>query len=131
MKPGDELPEHDVLLTRQLLVMAVAATRDFTPIHYDDEAARATGADAAYANTIFLESLLEACVRKWAGARARIAELDFRMLAFNLVGDRLRARGVVREVDGRDARVELWIESARGTTVRGNATVRFEEESDG
>jgi acyl dehydratase len=99
---------------------------------FDDDAARDTGAHAAYANTIFLESLLEACIRRWAGARARIAELDFRMLTFNLVGDRLRVHGAVREVlpTERTARLELWIESTRAITVRGSATVRFQEESD-
>lgn len=124
---GDELPPYAVLLTLQRLVMAAGSSRDFSPIHFDREAGRATGAQDAYANTILLETLLEACVRSWAGPAARIRALAIRMLSFNCVGDRIAARGVVREVpaDGRTAALELWIESHRGVTVRASATVEF------
>jgi acyl dehydratase len=125
--PGELLPPVEVVLTRQRLVMEAAANRDFSAIHFDRETARGTGAAEAYANTILLETLLEACVRTWAGPLPRIVELRFRMLDFNCVGDRITACGRVESAD-RDERavaLELWIESHRGRTVTGNALVAF------
>lgn len=124
VRVGDELAPRSVLLTLQRLVMAAGSSRDFSPIHFDREAARATGAPDAYANTILLETLLEACVRGWAGPAARIRALAIRMLTFNCVGDRITARGVVSAVPGDGtAELDLWIESHRGVTVQASATV--------
>jgi 3-oxo-4,17-pregnadiene-20-carboxyl-CoA hydratase beta subunit len=123
---GDELEPFSVLITQQKLVMEAGANRDFAQIHFEREAARATGAPDIYANTIFLEGLIEACLRRWAGSDAVIEEITFRMLTFNCVGDRIAARAIVREVDPSEGRavLEIWIESPRGRTVDGRAVIR-------
>jgi acyl dehydratase len=122
---GDQLEPVTVLITVQKLVMEAGANRDFAQIHFEREAARATGAPDVYANTIFLEGIIESCVRRWAGSRAKIEEITFRMLHFNCVGDRISAGGVVHEVDADTGRIglDIWIESARGRTVAGTAVV--------
>jgi acyl dehydratase len=124
---GDELPTHTVMITLQRLVMEAGANRDFAPIHFDREAARATGAPDVYANTIFLEAVIESSLRRWAGLNGRIREIAFTMRGFNCVGDTISAGGAVVAVDPaqRLAELDIWIESQRGRTVEGSAKVSF------
>jgi acyl dehydratase len=126
---GSAGPPFTVVLTLQRLVMEAAANRDFAAIHFDPEAARRSGAPHAYANTTFVETLLEAAIRSWAGLAARIAVVEFSMIDFNCVGDEVTATGAVRatRVEGDEllAELELWVQSARGRTVTGSAIVAF------
>jgi acyl dehydratase len=126
---GEPLPPFAIILTLQRLVMEAAANRDFAPIHYDIDAARDSGAPNVYANTTFIETLFEALIRSWAGLAARIQMIEFRMEAFNCVGDEIVAQGVVTAVrdepPGRVAELEMWIDGPRGRTVTGAAAVAF------
>ena len=121
---GDEVPPFTVAITLQRLIMEAGANRDFSPIHFDQEVARASGAPGAFANTTFNETLIEAALRQWAGLDARIRTIEFRMRDFNAVGDDVSAGGVVTATHA-DGTVELdvWIESGRGRTVTGSAVV--------
>jgi len=127
--PGDMVPAYVVELTLQRLVMEAAANRDFAPIHFDLESACASGAPGPYANTTFIETLLEAMLRSWAGPAARLRMLEFRMLDFNCAGDQVRAAGVVREVTpsngGSRVELEIWVDGPRGRTVDGSAVVEL------
>ena len=124
---GDALAPFTVALTIQRLVMEAAANRDFAPIHFDPEAARDSGAPEVYANTTFLETLLEAAIRSWAGLEARIAVVEFRMIGFNCVGDEIAAAGAVTAVrragDELTADLDIWVDGPRGRTVTGTAVV--------
>jgi acyl dehydratase len=124
---GELLAEHAVLITLQRLVMEAGANRDFAPIHFDRDAALATGAPGVYANTIFLEAVIESSLRRWAGLSARIREIAFTMRGFNCVGDTVRAGGRVAALDEqeRTAELEIWVESERGRTVEGSAVIWF------
>jgi len=118
------------MLTLQRLVMEAGANRDFAPIHFDPDAARESGAAHVYANTTFIETLLEALIRSWAGLSARIRVLEFSMLAFNCVGDSIQAGGAVtatsdQGTDELTVDLDLWVEGPRGRTVSGAATVAF------
>jgi acyl dehydratase len=126
---GEKLPEHTVAITLQRLVMEASANRDFAPIHFERAAAQATGAPDVYANTIFLETVLESAIRRWAGLGGRITEIAFSMRSFNCVGDLVSAGGTVVSLDPQQrlAELDIWIESPqRGRTVEGSATVRFQ-----
>ncbi len=129
LEEGTEIPVFEVELTRQRLIMEAAANRDFAPIHYDVDAARASGAPGPYANTTFIETLFEATLRTWAGLGARIAMIEFSMRDFNCAGDLLRAGGRItgtREAGGEVlADLELWVDGPRVRTVTGSATVAF------
>ena len=124
VRVGDHVPPFTVVITLQRLVMEAGANRDFSPIHFDGEVARASGAPDAFANTTFNETLIEAALREWAGLDARICMIEFRMRDFNAVGDVVSAAGEVTAAHP-DGTVELnvWIESERGRTVTGSATV--------
>jgi acyl dehydratase len=124
---GDAVTPYDVTLTLQRLVMEAAASRDFATIHFDPEAARASGAKDVYANTTFIETILEAAIRSWAGPAARLRMLEFAMKDFNCAGDVITAGGMVNRVRHTDVDADLWIDGPRGRTVTGSATVRFPE----
>ena len=118
--PEDSLPEVEIVVTLQRLVMEAGANRDFSLIHHDSEAAKATGAPAAYANTFFLLGMFERLVREWGGLAAEIKRLGpMQMRTFNAVGDVLRFSGEVAAVDyrSREVRLSLWSDSARGRTT--------------
>jgi len=123
---GDRLPEFVVPITLQRLVMEAGANRDFSPWHFDAAVARASGAPSLYANTTFVETLLEAAVRGWGRLNARIRSLDFRMRANTCVG-LVAVGGVVSatasEPGEQRTTLELWIDTPRGRTVTGTAVV--------
>ncbi|MBI5104858.1 MAG: acyl dehydratase [Solirubrobacterales bacterium] len=129
VQAGERLPPFTLVLTLQRLVMEAAANRDFAALHHDPEAARASGAGSVYMNTTFVETLLEAVVRSWAGLDAWIRVIEFAMKDFNCAGDVVSAAGVVTSAgpDGGElvAEVDLWVESHRGRTVTGRAVVAF------
>ncbi|MGH2970251.1 MAG: acyl dehydratase [Solirubrobacteraceae bacterium] len=125
---GEELPAFTVVLTLQRLVMEAGANRDFSPWHFDPEISRASGADHAFANTTLVETLLEACIRSWAGLAPRIRVLEFAMRKPSCAGEQLSAAGVVTATRGGNnptVEIEVWIESATGRTVQGTAVLAF------
>jgi acyl dehydratase len=102
---GEALPPVVYPLTVYRLVMAAGSNRDFNSIHHNTEYARGTGAAEMYANTSFLMSGWERCVRDWMGPGGSILSIrKFRMRSFNHVGDTMR---VLAEVA--DARVESGV----------------------
>jgi acyl dehydratase len=123
---GDQVPAFEVAMTLQRLVMEAAANRDFAPIHFDPAEARGSGSPEVYVNSTFVETLLEATIRSWAGLDARIKVLEYAMKDFTTIGGTASGAGVVRsrEPDGM-IELDLWIDSARGRTVEGRATVAF------
>lgn len=126
---GEQLPPFPVMLTLQRLVMEAGANRDFAPIHFDVDAARESGAPDVYANTTLIETVLEALIRSWAGLDARIRVIEFRMKAFNCVGDEIVAGGEVTATGDPPseliAELDLWVDGPRGRTVTGGAVVAF------
>ena len=95
---GEQLPVVEYPLTVYRLVMAAGANRDFNSIHHNSEYARSTGAAEMYANTSFLMSAWERCVRDWMGLAGTIRGIrDFRMRSFNHAGDTLRVLGEIRD----------------------------------
>jgi acyl dehydratase len=126
---GDALDPVTVLITLQRLVMEAGVNRDFSPWHFDPVAAHDSGAQDVFANTTFVETLLEAGIRSWAGLAPRIRMLEFALRAPNCIGDEVSAAGVVtaKHADGGDrtVHVDVWLESHRGRTVEGSAVVAF------
>jgi 3-oxo-4,17-pregnadiene-20-carboxyl-CoA hydratase beta subunit len=123
---GDRLPAFEVAMTLQRLVMEASANRDFAPIHFDPAEARGSGSPDVYVNSTFVETLLEATIRDWAGLDARIRVLDYAMKDFTTIGGTAAGAGIVRSrlPDGM-VELDLWIDSARGRTVEARATIVF------
>jgi acyl dehydratase len=123
---GDRIEPFEVAITLQRLVMEAAANRDFAPIHFDPAEARASGSPEVYANSTFVETLLEATIRTWAALDARIRMLEYAMSDFTTIGAVATGAGVVRSrSSGGTVELDVWIDSARGRTVEGCATVVF------
>lgn len=127
---GEETHSFALPLTLQRLVMEAGANRDFSLIHHDREAAQATGAPDAYANTFLLLGLFERLAREWGGLRVRIEKLGpMTMKTFNVVGDLLSVKGRVVKLEParRAVELELWIESQRGVTTQAQARLVLPE----
>jgi len=119
---GEELPVVEYPLTVYRLVMAAGANRDFNSIHHNTEYARSTGAPEMYANTSFLLSAWERCVRDWMGPAGTIRSIrGFRMRSFNVVGDTTRVLAHVAATGVEDgvgtAQIAIRCENSTGTTV--------------
>ena len=123
---GDKLGPMSLPITRQRLVMAAGANRDFSLIHHDRDVARATGAPDAYMNTFFIAGMFERLLREWMGHRGTLDKITgLRMQVFNAVGDTVTFKGRVtalREAT-RQVDIELWSESNDARTVRAAAMV--------
>jgi acyl dehydratase len=119
---GEQLPTVAYPLTVYRLVMAAGSNRDFNSIHHNTDYARSTGAPEMYANTSFLMSSWERCVRDWMGLTGRIRAIrGFRMRSFNHVGDTMRVLGQVTDtrIEDRKGVVEIAIrcENSAGVSV--------------
>ena len=127
MQAGTEIPEFALPLTIQRLVMEAGANRDFMPIHHDREIARATGAPDPYANTMLIQSVLEATLREWMGLAGRLRMLRFSMRAFATTGTIMSGHGRVTairaEPGGQLVDLEVWTASDGTQTATGTATV--------
>ena len=127
MNAGTEIPEFALPLTIQRLVMEAGANRDFTPIHHDRELTRATGAPDPYANTMLIQSVLEATLREWMGLAGRLRTLRFSMRAFATVGTIMSGHGRVTairaEPGGQLVDLDVWTASDGTQTATGTATV--------
>jgi acyl dehydratase len=92
---GDELPLLPVPITATLIVAGAIASRDFTPVHHDVEAARAQGAPGIFMNILTTAGLVGRYVTDWAGPEARLKRLSIRLGAPNYPGDTMTLSGSV------------------------------------
>jgi acyl dehydratase len=101
LSPGEKLPALERNFTLVDLVLYGAATWDWNRMHYDVEHThrlnlRAPVIDGQEFGAFFARAALE-----WAGPRALVKRLAFRMKAMAFAGDTLRAEGEVKEaLDG-------------------------------
>jgi acyl dehydratase len=122
-RPGQKLPPISLALTLRRSVQAVAATRDYYPVHHDAEFARRSGAQGIFFNTMFLQGFVGRAVCEWFGNDAFLRRLDVAMRGSNYIDRTLTAEGEVvasREADGRrlvDAKVTLATEDGPTTDV--------------
>ena len=121
---GDMLPTISVDLTLRRAIQSVAGTRDYYPVHHDERAAKESGAEGIFFNTMFLQGFVGRAVCEWFGNDAFPRRLEVAMRGSNYVGSTLTATGVVagtREEDGRsllDADVTLSTEDGPTTEVK-------------
>jgi len=130
---GDTVGPLRMFLSLQRLVMVSGANRDFAPTHIDNEAARAGGAPAAYADIMFVISMFERLLLEWAGPAARPRRIGpVRLHDFVVCGEDVTVAGSVVAVtaatgDGRrpgfDVEVEIGITQAERRPVSGRGTV--------
>ncbi len=95
---NDALPPVRLELTRRRSVQAVAATRDYYPVHHDEEFARASGAQGIFFNTMFLQGFVGRAATEWFGDDAFLRRLEIAMRGSNYIGRTLIAEGAVTAV---------------------------------
>ncbi len=119
---GEELPSFDFPLSVYRLVMEAGANRDFNSIHHNSDYAKKSGAPEMYANNFFLQGMWEKVVRAYIGNQGVFKSLKkFRMNSFNIVGDTVITKGVVKKKwkDKNEffVEIEMWSENSRGISV--------------
>ncbi len=123
-KAGDRLPRISLELTLRRAAQAVAGTRDYYPVHHDEQFAQASGAEGIFFNTMFLQAFVGRTAAEWFGNDAFLRKLEIAMRGANYVGRTLSAEGEVaaaRESSGCrlvDARVTLATEDGPTTDVK-------------
>lgn len=125
--------------TTQTLVKWAGASGDFTPLHYDDEFARASGLDGAVVHGALKRQWLVQLMTDWMGEEGvlkkfscqyRLVDYPRRMktLAEPEEGDTWWCQGKVikKYVQDGEHRVDcdIWVENGQGeATTTGKATV--------
>ena len=127
------LPTISLDLTLRRAIQSVAGTRDYYPVHHDERAAKESGAEGIFFNTMFLQGFVGRAVCEWFGNDAFLRRLVIAMYGSNYVGRTLTATGVVsrlREENERhlvDADVTLATED--GLTTEVNLSVQLPPEA--
>jgi hydroxyacyl-ACP dehydratase HTD2-like protein with hotdog domain len=95
---GEKLPIVEKRFAGVDLVAYGAATWDWHRLHYDLEYARSRNLPGVIVDGQAFGALLARAALDWAGPRAFIRRLSFKMKSMAFAGDTLRAEGEVAEV---------------------------------
>lgn len=125
---GDEIPAVVRPVDASLVVLgAVAASRDFYPVHHDVEAAKAAGAPDVFLNILTTNGLMAAFVTNWCGPEWDLRSIGLKLLIPAFPGQKLTTTGKVTrkyEQDGRrNIDVEFTAETDFGPHCKGTATL--------
>ena len=100
---GEALPVLEKRFTQVDLVAYGAATWDWHRLHYDLEYARSKNLPGTLVDGQAFGAVLARAAQDWAGPRAFITKLSFKMKSMAFAGDTLRAVGevtAIRAVEG-------------------------------
>ena len=122
---GEELPSCEIPITAALIVGGALASRDYTPVHHDSPAARATGAQDIFMNILTTNGLVGRFVTDWAGPDATIKHVGIKLGAPNHPGDSMRLVGSVAAKDdaSHEIKVQLVGKNGWGHHVEGTVTL--------
>lgn len=87
------LPEWSLELTPTFVVSTALATRDWTEVHHDRDAARARGSEDVFVNILTSQALVQRYVTDSLGHDVEIAAIDVRLGAPAYPGDTMRFSG--------------------------------------
>jgi acyl dehydratase len=82
-------------MTATRIIMGAASSRDWQPQHHDAHHARASGLSDIILNAPTQSGWLNRYLTDWAGPRARIGRLKFRMVKPIAAGDAISIQGSV------------------------------------
>ena len=122
---GDELPRQEVPITSSLIVGGAIASQDFTPVHHDIGAAKASGMQDVFMNILTTNGLCERFVTDWAGIDARVKNVSIKLGTPNLPGETMVMTGAVTERDDAESAVvvEITGKNTWGNHVTGTIKV--------
>ncbi len=92
---GQELPYQERLITRTTIVATAIATRDFTPVHHDHEAAQREGAKDIFLNILSTGGLIGKFLTDWSGPEGELKKVTIKLGATVFPGDTLTSSGTV------------------------------------
>ena len=138
LQVGDELPIITRVVSTRQLVQYAAVSRDFTPIHYDQDYARSANLDGVVIHGALKTSLFAQAVDQWFGATGTLKALSASYRAVDYPGEQLTILGKVTARDVRAATGEIRLEidlelrnAAGELTTPGKATVELRYETFG
>lgn len=100
---GDRVGPVRMDLSLQRLIMVSGANRDYAMSHVDNAAARAGGAESAYADVMFVFTMVDRLLLEWAGPDAVLRGIGpMKLRDFVLSGHHLEVRGTVDDVTPAD-----------------------------
>jgi acyl dehydratase len=95
VKEGEELPVHKREITRTTVIATAIATRDFTQVHHDHEAAQRSGANDIFLNILTTGGLIGKYMTDWSGPEGQLRKMVIRLGATCYPGDTLTSTGKV------------------------------------
>ncbi|MCA9504570.1 MAG: acyl dehydratase [Spirochaetaceae bacterium] len=125
LEVGQELPPLDLPITATLVAGGALASRDYTPVHHDRDAANAQGLPDMFMNILTTQGLCSRYVTDWAGPDAIVTRVRTKLGGPNMPGDLLKIRGKVVSTEGKDADVEVSGNNAWGNHVTATFTLRL------
>jgi acyl dehydratase len=92
---GDALPAATREITRTTIVATAIATRDFTPVHHDHEAAQENGAKDIFLNILSTGGFVQKFLTDWSGPRGGVKKMAINLGATVFPGDTLTSGGKI------------------------------------
>lgn len=123
--PGESLPPFERTFNLVDLVAYGAATWDWNRMHYDVEHARRMKLPAPVIDGQAFGAVLARAALDWAGPRAFITRLSFKMKSMAFAGDTLRAEGEVTEVRDRVVVLAQRLTSAGRLVAEATTEIRL------
>ena len=120
---GTELPELQIPITASLIVGGALASRDFTPVHHDKNAALEAGMPDVFMNILTTNGLVGRYITDWAGSNAMIRNVNIRLGSPNTPGETMKFRGKVVKISEEEATVEVAGSNSWGDHVTGTVRV--------
>jgi hydroxyacyl-ACP dehydratase HTD2-like protein with hotdog domain len=123
--PGETLTALERRFTAVDLMAYGAATWDWQRVHYDIDYARGMNLPGVVIDGQTYGAVLARAALDWAGPRAFIAQLAFRMKSTAFAGETLRAEGEVTAVRGPVVVVAQRLTSAGRLVAEATAEIRL------
>ena len=120
---GEALPPLDLKITPTLVAGGALASRDYTPVHHDRDAAIAQGLPDMFMNILTTQGLCSRYVTNWAGADAIVTRVRTKLGGPNMPGDLLKLRGKVVAKTEKSVDVEVSGNNAWGNHVTATFTL--------
>ena len=124
---GDELPVETREITRTTIIATAIATRDFTPVHHDHEAAQKEGAKDIFLNILSTGGFVGKYLTDWSGPQGQLKKMTIKLGATVFPGDTLTSGGKIAqkysEGDEHLVDVDFNLSVAMGPHAWGTATM--------
>lgn len=129
IQAGDRLPDLEVEVTGSTVVTGALASSDYEAIHHDRHAALAAGLPDIIMNTPTYNGWIGRYLTDWAGPRALLSRIQFKMGVPTCPNSTMTIAGYVLQTyssQGQDlVDVDIKIKSDMGYAVTGSATLKF------